>query len=182
MSGKRKYLQRIASSGYEPQVGDLFEGGSGVTLAIVHVGRRVEERDDHVAVFKYAKGRWSDYDRAPLHRFCDGVYTDQNGTARVIKDIDFIGSIFAGFGPTGRPHVLFKRAAGVVYVAGCRRFTSFAAAARHWNGRTNRSSQSVPAKRLMAEAAFNKARSRGWLKVRRQPPVKKKVSLKRRDR
>lgn len=182
MSGKREYLERIATTGYVPKVGDLFEGGKGVTFAIVHIGRCAGEDSDRAVVFKYASGRWRDYDRTPLHQFNEGVYTDPAGIARAIKDIGF-SFIFAGFGPlSGRPHVLFKRAAGVEYVAGCRRFTSFAGAASHWNGRTNRTSKCLVAKRLMAEAAFNKARSRGWLKVKRQPPVKKKVALKRRAR
>lgn len=119
---------------------------------------------DPAVIFERKRGEWNFYSSCPPEDI--GLEFDLIG----FKDDDFF---WAGQGPvTGRPYVMFKRAAGVVLRAGCRSFTTYAQAARHW--RDNGFSDCPREKRAIAKAAFAEARRRGWLKVKRQPPVKKR--------
>lgn len=117
-----------------------------------------------VVVFERKRGEWMVF--GYYHPGDIGLEFDLIGA----KDDDFF---WAGQGPTsGRPYVMFKRAAGVVLRAGCRSFTTYAQAARHW--RDNGFSDRPREKRAIAKEAFAEARRRGWLKAKRQPPVKKR--------
>lgn len=86
----------------------------------------------------------------------------------VVDAADFIVS--ESRSPTHRSHVIFKVPGGVLYIAGCRKFTEFAAASRHWRkdiffkgGRWKIDT----ARRLFAEA-----RKRGWIKPKLPKPKK----------
>lgn len=164
MATKKQLIERIAGDGYEPRAGDLVQrDGVRKRLLVVAVGKPSSGyySEDQIILFKRTAGGWEFFEQHPFHN----------------HPLTFVGIfedfIFAGFGPTGQPHVMFKRVAGVLYVAGCRRFITLAKAAGHWRDKGVNSRTGWQAKIALARNAFAEARRRGWLKVSRARPVKK---------
>lgn len=156
---------RAARSG--PEVGDVYEvDGSTTKYVVVH-----RHSDMLWRVFAFERsGKWRDRGLMFAHEILRGFSR--------LHTVGFDGFFYAGEGPqTKRPYVIFKRTAGAILRAGCRSFTTYAQAARHW--RPGGHSDAPWAKRDIARAAFDEARRRGWLKVKRQPPVKRVKSAKR---
>lgn len=154
-----KITPDIAARIHDWRPGDVLKKfGDSRHLRIVHIdGQNVA-----TVFFKNYRSQWDFWGNLNLH---DKPYYSLVET----KNDDFF---WVGVGPvSGRPYVMFKNAAGVVLRAGCRSFTTYAQAARHW--RDGGYSDQPAKKRAMAKEAFAEARRRGWLKVKRQPPVKK---------
>lgn len=165
MSRYERFTKRIYAHGFTPRAGDVFTKSTRrgfflvVNVGHPHAGYSVPK----ASIFKRSGGKWE---------FYENVSPDLDGFAGYsLVDVGFSDFFFVGYGPTGRPHVLFKTAAGVVYRAGCRTFTQLASAVRHWNKSSRRDQWFRKAD--MARAAWAEARRLGWLKVKRQPPVKK---------
>ena len=170
-----RLVARIHGSDFKPRVGDVLRHPSRPGRHyIIHIGlRRSSAKSESVILANLRRGEWT--------ILCFDYFQFMRESYRLV-DTEWSGFIWGGFSPadTGRAYVLFKQDAGVILRAGCRRFTTFAQAARHW--RAGNGSESWALKRDIAQALFQQARALGWLKVKRQPPVKKKIkpsSLKR---
>lgn len=169
-----RLLARIQGDGFKPRAGDVFrrDGYSGLWYAVgVGVPSSRHNHDYIFIAHKNRHGDWTFHDTTVFDWGAEG-----RGSAKFrLVDTGFDGFIWGGFSPndTGRPYVLMKEAAGVVLRAGCRRFTTYAQAARHWK---SGNADGWQAKLLIAYDLFAKARRRGWLKVKRQPPKVKKVT------
>lgn len=167
----QRLLDRISSPKYVPEVGDVFRHRTRKgKWTVVGIGRPSSTHNArHVVLQGYIRGSWS------TATYQQDTWGDlQSGTEDFyLDDVGRYDAIFGGFSPSdsGRPYVIHKQAAGVVLVAGCRRFITYAQAAKHW--RLNGFSNNWHEKRMIAKLLFAQARSRGWMKVKRQPPVKK---------
>lgn len=169
----QRLLDRIEDAGYTPKVGDVLRHRTRKgKWTVVGIGRPSSMHSaTHVALLQdYIHSDWS-----------TEIYAIENwgyaGSGTENFYLDDVGQhdhfIWGGFSPadSGRAYVLQKRAAGAILIAGCRRFTTYAQAARHW--RPSGCSSNWHEKRLIAKELFAQARRRGWMKVKRQPPVKK---------
>lgn len=168
-----RLLDRIQrDDDFAPRVGDIFrrDRWKGPWYVIATGVPSSRHNYDYVVLaHKDSSGDWLTHQ----HRLdLWGTMEDASDGYRLI-DTGWKDFIWGGFSPndTARPYVLFKQPAGVVFRAGCRRFATFAQASRHWRG--GGISDMWSQKKAIAKGLFEQARRRGWLKVKRQPPVKK---------
>lgn len=173
-----RLLNRIQYDvGFEPRSGDVFKTKRRPGIfVVVAVGRRSAlDEEPRIVAFQYHRREWKEW--AFIAKYW-GMTDPHNGVDTSdfrLVDVARADFIFGGFSPygTGSSYVIFKQAAGAILRAGCRRFTTYAQAARHW--RDNGYSNMARDKRAIAKNLFEQARRRGWLKVKRDRPVKKKA-------
>lgn len=163
MSTKEELLARIAEDS-SPRVGDVFR-----SRYSSYYKRRI-----YSILSVAADGGFRLWQKDPGEDWTHfgSVERENLKNEFILIDIGFSDFIAGGISPTNRPHAIFKKTAGVVYRAGCRTFTTYAQAARHWGGRRKKHVDAIW-KREMARDLFAAARKKGWMKVARARPVKK---------